>query len=62
MMEHWVQLWALLLSQEQRDGMVTGCTRLQMVARNILYRTGWQHISTTGYVVSLCCISSSVTA
>jgi hypothetical protein len=45
MMEHWVQLWALLLPQEQRDGVVTRCTRLQMVAWNILYRTGWQHIS-----------------
>ena len=28
MAAHWVQSWALLLPQEQRDAMATGCTRL----------------------------------
>jgi hypothetical protein len=27
----------------QRDVMATGCTRLKMVAQNILCQTGWQH-------------------
>ena len=42
---HWVQLWALLLPQEQRDVMASGCIRLQTVAQDILCRAGWQHTS-----------------
>ena len=45
MMVHWVQLWALLSPRELQDVMVTGCTRLQTVAQDILCRAGWQHIS-----------------
>jgi hypothetical protein len=45
MLVHWVQLWALLLPQSQRDAMDTGCRWLLMVARDILSRAGWQHIS-----------------
>jgi hypothetical protein len=44
-MVHWIQLWALLSPPEQRDVMASGCTRLQMVAQDILCRAGWQHIS-----------------
>jgi hypothetical protein len=40
MVVHWVQLWALLLPQAQRDAMDTGCTHLLTVAQDILSRAG----------------------
>ena len=45
MVAHWVQLWAFLLSPDQRDIMATGCNRLLTVAQDIFSRAGWQHTS-----------------
>jgi hypothetical protein len=44
-MVHWVQLWALLLPQAQRDATYTGCNQLLTVAQDILSRAGWQPTS-----------------
>jgi hypothetical protein len=44
MVVHWVQLWALLLPQDQRDIIDTGCNHLQTVAQDILSQAGWCHI------------------
>ena len=43
MVSDWVQLWALLSPEEKRDAMASGCTRLQMVAQDILCQAGWRH-------------------
>ena len=43
MVSHWVQLWALLSPVGQRDAMVSGCTRLLIVAQDILCQAGWRH-------------------
>lgn len=45
MVAHWVQQWALLLPQDQRDTMATGCRRLLMVAQDISNLATWQHTS-----------------
>jgi hypothetical protein len=45
MVAHWVQLWAFLLPQDQRDIMATGCSRLLMVARDIFTQSCWRHTS-----------------
>jgi hypothetical protein len=45
MIIHWMQQWALLLPQAQRDAMDFGCNQLRTVAQDILFRAGWQHIS-----------------
>ena len=45
MVAHWVQLWAFLLPQDQRDIMTTGCSRLLMVARDIFTQSCWRHTS-----------------
>jgi hypothetical protein len=42
-MVHWVQLWALLSPLARRDVMAIGCTRLLMVAQDILCRAGFRH-------------------
>ena len=42
---HWIQLWAFLLPEDQRDLMASGCSRLLMVAQDIFSRATWQHIS-----------------
>jgi hypothetical protein len=43
---HWIQLWALLLPEDQREDMVTGCNRLLTVVRDFFFQaTGWRHIS-----------------
>jgi hypothetical protein len=42
---HWIQLWAYLLPEEQRDTMATGCNHLLMVTRDCYFQaTGWRHI------------------
>jgi hypothetical protein len=47
---HWIQLWALLLPEEQRLDLVTGCSRLLMVAQDFYFQdTGWRHISRIDY-------------
>jgi hypothetical protein len=43
MVSHWVQLWALLSPEEERDAITSGCTRLQMVAHDILCQADWRH-------------------
>jgi hypothetical protein len=45
MIVHWVQMWALLLPQDQRAFMDTGCNHLQTVAQAILSQAGWCHTS-----------------
>ena len=41
---YWIQLWAYLLPEDQRDNMVSGCKRLMMVARDCYFQaTGWRH-------------------
>jgi hypothetical protein len=46
MVVHWVQQqWALLLPQDQRAFMDTGCNHLPTVAQDILSQAGWSHIS-----------------
>ena len=42
---HWIQLWAFLLPEDQRDLMASGCSRLLIVAQDIFSRATWQHIS-----------------
>ena len=42
---HWIQLWAFLLSSDQRDLMEAGCTRLLRAAQDFFSRHMWQHIS-----------------
>jgi hypothetical protein len=42
---HWIQLWAYLLPEEQRDIMVTGCNHLLTVTRDCYFQaTGWRHV------------------
>ena len=45
MAAHWIQLWAYLLLSDQREFIVTGCTRLLMVAQDIFGGASWQHIN-----------------
>jgi hypothetical protein len=40
MVSHWVQLWALLSPEGLQDTMASGCTRLLMVAQDILCQAG----------------------
>jgi hypothetical protein len=40
-MVHWIHLWRFLLLEDEREGMVSGCNRLQMVARDIFYQITW---------------------
>lgn len=43
---HWIQLWAFLLPEDQREAMVTGCNRMLMVAQDFFFQaTGWRHIN-----------------
>jgi hypothetical protein len=42
MVTHWIQEWSYLLPEEQWVHMVTGCSRLEMVARDIYYLGGWR--------------------
>ena len=43
---HWIQLWAFLLPEDQREPMVTGCNRMLAVAQDFFFQaTGWRHIS-----------------
>jgi hypothetical protein len=42
MVTHWIQEWSYLLSEAQRVHMVTGCSRLETVARDIYYLGGWR--------------------
>jgi hypothetical protein len=43
---HWIELWSLLLPEDQREPMVTGCNRLLTVAQDFYFQaTGWRHIS-----------------
>ena len=44
MTAHWIQLWAYLLPMDQRELMVTGSTRLLMVAQEFFSRVMWQHV------------------
>jgi hypothetical protein len=39
---HWIQLWAYLLPEDQREHMAFGCKRLLMVAQDFFSRAGWQ--------------------
>ncbi|KAM0916796.1 hypothetical protein ACQ4PT_009938 [Festuca glaucescens] len=43
-MVHWIQLWRFLLPEDQRECMVSGCNRLQMVAQDIFYQATWRPI------------------
>jgi hypothetical protein len=45
MATHWIQLWSLLLPEDQRGLTVTGCSRLLTVAHDIFSRAGWRHSS-----------------
>jgi two-component response regulator (ARR-B family) len=43
---HWIELWSLLLPEDQGEPMVTGCNRLRTVAQDFYFQaTGWRHIS-----------------
>jgi hypothetical protein len=43
---HWIQSWSLLLPEDQRELMVTGCNRLLTVAHNFYFQaTGWRQTS-----------------
>jgi two-component response regulator (ARR-B family) len=43
---HWIELWSLLLPEDQREPIVTGCNRLLTVAHDFYFQaTGWLHIS-----------------
>lgn len=39
---HWIRLWALLVPVHQRAALDTGCSRLEMVSRDIFNRAGWR--------------------
>jgi hypothetical protein len=41
---HWIQLWAYLLPEDQRDTMAIGCNRILTVTRDCYFQaTGWRH-------------------
>jgi hypothetical protein len=41
---HWIQQWVFLLPLEHREGMVTGCNRMLVVAQDFFFQaTGWRH-------------------
>jgi hypothetical protein len=40
---HWISTWALLLPEDQREFMDTGCTRLMAVIQAIFSQGGWRH-------------------
>jgi hypothetical protein len=43
---HWIQQWAYLLPEDQREVMDNGCNRLLTVTRDFFFRaTGWCHTS-----------------
>jgi hypothetical protein len=43
---YWIQQWALLLPEDQRETMVTGCNRLLTVTQDFFFlATGWRHTS-----------------
>jgi hypothetical protein len=43
---HWIQQWALLLPEDQRENMATGCNRLLTVTQDLFFQaTGWRHTS-----------------
>jgi hypothetical protein len=43
---HWIQQWALLLPEDQRENMATGCNRLLTVTQDFFFQaTGWRHTS-----------------
>jgi hypothetical protein len=42
---HWIELWAELLPEDQRDTITIGCNRILTVAWNCYFQaTGWRHI------------------
>jgi hypothetical protein len=42
MVTHWIQDWSYLLPEAQREPMVSGCSRLETVARDIYNLGGWR--------------------
>jgi hypothetical protein len=40
---HWINNWSLLLPEDQRGHMDTGCTRLIAVVQAIFSQGGWLH-------------------
>jgi hypothetical protein len=40
---HWITTWALLLPEDQRGYMDSGCTRLMAVVQAIFSQGGWRH-------------------
>jgi hypothetical protein len=47
---HWIQQWACLMPEDQRQDMVIGCNRLLMVTQDFYFRvTGWRHINRIEY-------------
>jgi hypothetical protein len=43
---HWIQQWAYLLSEDQREIMATGCNRLLIVTQDFYFQaSGWRHIN-----------------
>ena len=39
---HWIHEWSVLLPEAQRAHMVSGCIRLETVARDIFNQGGWR--------------------
>jgi hypothetical protein len=43
---YWIQQWAFLLPEDQRDSLATGCNRLLTVTQDFYFQaTGWRHTS-----------------
>jgi hypothetical protein len=40
---HWINLWSLHLSEDQRGHMDIGCARLMVVVQAIFNQDGWLH-------------------
>jgi hypothetical protein len=38
----WIEEWSLLLSEDQRELIVSGCNRLLIVTRDFYRRAGWR--------------------
>ena len=42
MCSNWLHSWCMMLSQEQQDTMRNGATRLELVAKELLFQFGWR--------------------
>jgi hypothetical protein len=42
---HWINTWTLLLPEDQRGYMDSGCTRLMAVVQTIFNQGGWRHFN-----------------